>query len=881
MGQQITEISGLSELVSLRFLYLCNNQISKIQGLEGNRKLQRLWLYSNRITVIENLDHLSDLRELWLQDNEIEKVENLQNLVNLQRLNLAANPIANLNNVHHLANLPALYDVSFHDENFGSCRISEIEGYREYVLYHLKQVAVLDGIPVDSNEAQEVEDRFLGAVLDFNSQVEDLKRDNATRYERIDERRRGIDQEFEELQLDLVASLKALGEEMRVGRSDMHDALLRQRQWRGEARRRLAMKLRVLEDEYDKQVAQLIQGERARLEEEEEVYRAAVATLDAAALEVNVITGIGTSTGEIIGHRLDDRSQDFKFFNQWAEVTTETWGQKLKGTTQSPRQCWAYRHMFQAMAKPCSTAALWALHDARAVKAHNLDISLYKKMDRIVYVDYLPRICRVLEEGFTQRPGTKLVFHGDVVHALAWAHTRLRPPKSRQDGATSTRERERRGGSLGENQAELMDSCSTTIAMLMCVVDGSEFPMCKPGEEHNMSESVVGWRVCSCCGGESDASGPSTDGQTTCPGVRYFVDPCRAKVAMTHYLRVEPKRPSPDDGDTLWAHFENLIFAHNWDGKKIASLVKLEAAVEEILRTHQAISWGNSELISSHASEHLPDIGALKDDEEEISRLAHAIRDLESKVSLEKSKQSGLLRSIRSRRPYSPPRSAALADLDVAASAAAAAAGAVGEGGSGGGVGGGGMPSTTHASQTALMSFGAVDKDRGSASARAYVRSTSARSSSSGSHPHTRPASAGASGASYGQYAYGAAAQLYAKRGSGQAGASGSAAAAAAAARAYGTSPVGISPSGPAGAAFRMQYGGAGSGSGPSSGGPITAWERPTSAKSSSRRNVTPQSRSASRDRRTLVGSGSGTSIVNGRPSSATRDHRRISSAHR
>lgn len=150
-NQELTAIENL-RLPHLRELLLHRNSITKVEGLDGCPRLQKLWLCSNKIVSMENLQGLGALRELWLQDNRICRVRGLEFLGSLQSLGLAANQIADFKDIQQLGHLPALNELSLVDSSFGDCPIARAEGYRSFILCHLKHVRVLDSIPITDAE---------------------------------------------------------------------------------------------------------------------------------------------------------------------------------------------------------------------------------------------------------------------------------------------------------------------------------------------------------------------------------------------------------------------------------------------------------------------------------------------------------------------------------------------------------------------------------------------------------------------------------------------------------------------------------------------------------------------------------------------------------
>jgi Leucine-rich repeat (LRR) protein len=108
-NNQITEIKGLDTLKNLIWLNLENNMIIEIKGLDSLTKLTRLGLFKNQITEIKGLGKLIKLKNLILDKNEITEIKGLENLKNLTQLWLRDNHIAEIKGLENLTNLIWLY----------------------------------------------------------------------------------------------------------------------------------------------------------------------------------------------------------------------------------------------------------------------------------------------------------------------------------------------------------------------------------------------------------------------------------------------------------------------------------------------------------------------------------------------------------------------------------------------------------------------------------------------------------------------------------------------------------------------------------------------------------------------------------------------------
>jgi internalin A len=107
-GNQITDLTPLSELTNLQHLDLGNNQITDLMPLSGLTNLQILNLRDNQITDLTPLSKLTNLQNLYLSRNQINDLTPLNDLTELQRLWLLSNQIDNLTPLRGLTNLQRL-----------------------------------------------------------------------------------------------------------------------------------------------------------------------------------------------------------------------------------------------------------------------------------------------------------------------------------------------------------------------------------------------------------------------------------------------------------------------------------------------------------------------------------------------------------------------------------------------------------------------------------------------------------------------------------------------------------------------------------------------------------------------------------------------------
>ena len=115
---QISDISPLSGLINLTYLYMLENQISNITALSGLINLVDLTLGNNLISDISPISGHTNLTWLSLGSNQISDISPLSGLTNLTYLYLAVNQISDISALSGLVNL--------RDLALGYNRISDI-----------------------------------------------------------------------------------------------------------------------------------------------------------------------------------------------------------------------------------------------------------------------------------------------------------------------------------------------------------------------------------------------------------------------------------------------------------------------------------------------------------------------------------------------------------------------------------------------------------------------------------------------------------------------------------------------------------------------------------------------------------------------------------
>ncbi|VAX24702.1 internalin, putative [hydrothermal vent metagenome] len=110
----VTDLSPLSGLTNLKVLTLGDNNVSDVSPLSNLTNLTALSLGGNNISDVSALSGLKNLSVLWLNNNRVRNVKPLAKLTNINQLHLRGNNIGGLN-VGRLCELKTLIHAEMID----------------------------------------------------------------------------------------------------------------------------------------------------------------------------------------------------------------------------------------------------------------------------------------------------------------------------------------------------------------------------------------------------------------------------------------------------------------------------------------------------------------------------------------------------------------------------------------------------------------------------------------------------------------------------------------------------------------------------------------------------------------------------------------------
>ena len=175
-GNSIEDITILTNLTQLVELHLVENQIWDISPLANLIWLETLWLEHNMITDITPLANLTQLEFIHLTDNSIEDITILTNLTQLVELSVAANQIRDISPLANLVRLEKLW------LNINAITdITPLIGLKNLKVLHLADNPIHDFAPLAEFEGVELDVEIDLSRLDELSIVVEIPAPNLER----------------------------------------------------------------------------------------------------------------------------------------------------------------------------------------------------------------------------------------------------------------------------------------------------------------------------------------------------------------------------------------------------------------------------------------------------------------------------------------------------------------------------------------------------------------------------------------------------------------------------------------------------------------------------------------------------------------------------
>jgi len=155
----IVSLEGLPPLQKLDSLNLERCNLTSLKGLSRCQELQKLEAGGNHLTDALELQKLGRLSQVSLEDNFVDSLDTFAQLNCLMELYLSNNVIEELRSLLLLKQLPKLMVLDLAGNDL--CKAND---YRQYTMFHLRKLKVLDGIALSKGEQQQADEKFSGKV---------------------------------------------------------------------------------------------------------------------------------------------------------------------------------------------------------------------------------------------------------------------------------------------------------------------------------------------------------------------------------------------------------------------------------------------------------------------------------------------------------------------------------------------------------------------------------------------------------------------------------------------------------------------------------------------------------------------------------------------
>lgn len=119
-NNKIVNLDGLQSSQNLSTIDLRNNEINDISVLNNRTYFNKLWLSNNKIVDLEPLKNLQNVNQLALSSNNISDISHLSNITNIEQLFLSNN---NITDITHLEGIPSFKRLGLDGNNISDYRL--------------------------------------------------------------------------------------------------------------------------------------------------------------------------------------------------------------------------------------------------------------------------------------------------------------------------------------------------------------------------------------------------------------------------------------------------------------------------------------------------------------------------------------------------------------------------------------------------------------------------------------------------------------------------------------------------------------------------------------------------------------------------------------
>ena len=95
----LTDLSGLSQLTTVQYLFVIHCDLESLDGIERMTEMRSLYLHNNKLQDIHQIGKMASLQEIFVADNEIKSISPVKNCRMLHTLSCERNRLQNLDGI--------------------------------------------------------------------------------------------------------------------------------------------------------------------------------------------------------------------------------------------------------------------------------------------------------------------------------------------------------------------------------------------------------------------------------------------------------------------------------------------------------------------------------------------------------------------------------------------------------------------------------------------------------------------------------------------------------------------------------------------------------------------------------------------------------------
>lgn len=202
--------------------------------------------------------------------------------------------------------------MTLDDAHFGVNPVTSIKGYRSFVVTQIKQLRLLDGVEISTNDKRAAEDAYVTQVLRFNDRMDDILRAHEQEVLAIDSRRNRNCNQADTMRTEVLQAFKELEHVVTSGRDRIQTEHGRQLEARQKSLVVVQRALDELKAQYSGEIDRQIEREQQKMQDEDELYQLMEKRVEFEKSQVLFITELKKHQ-ELCFQFLPDHSPDWRY----------------------------------------------------------------------------------------------------------------------------------------------------------------------------------------------------------------------------------------------------------------------------------------------------------------------------------------------------------------------------------------------------------------------------------------------------------------------------------------------------------------------------------------------------------------------------------------